>query len=167
MLRHCVQENTAHHAQQMRVSAYACARTLALARAHAHRHILITRAKFFSAGIRVINERWFACTLRVRAHAVFLHGTMCALRSCLSIYLSNLFVHVFICFACTLRCDGFYLLCAHAVFLSGTNNAPRTMFVICVYLARTTTSKSIYSTRTLFFSTRVRVTMCVPHALCL
>ncbi len=154
MLRHCVQET--HHAQQMRVSAYARARTCT------HIHTLINRAQFFSTGIHVINERWFACTLRVHAHAVFLHGTMCALRSCLSIYRIYLY-----CFACTLRCDGFYLLCAHAVFLSGTNNAPRTMFVICVYLARTTTSISIYSTRTLFFSTRVRVTMCVPHALCL
>ena len=99
-MRHCVQET--HHAQQMRVSAYARARTVARARARTHRHTLINRAQFFSTGIHVINERWFACTLRVHAHAVFLHGTMCALRSCLSIYLSIEFI-----------CTCFYLFCVY------------------------------------------------------
>ena len=160
MLRHCVQENTAHHAQQMRVSAYARARTLA--RARTHRHTLINRAQFFSTGIHVINERWFACTLRVHAHAVFLHGTMCALRSCLSIY--RIYLYMFLS-VLRVRCAATVsIYCARTLFFSTGQTMRR---ALCSYLARTTTSISIYSTRTLFFSTRVRVTMCVPHALCL
>ncbi len=139
-MRHCVQENTAHHAQQMRVSAYARARTLALARAHAHRHI--TRANLCGDMV---------CMYVTRARCF---SPM--LRSCLSIYRIYWF---FIWFA--LRCDGLRTL----FFSAGTHaRAMRRALCSCLRVprARATASNSIYSA--LFFSARARGTMRVPYA---
>ena len=164
MLRHCVQENTVHHTQQMRVSADARARTLASARTNIH--LSIARSFSLRGYALLMNVG-----LRVRyafARMLFFSTGRCA--RCVHVYLSIEFI-----------CTCFYLVCVYVAlrrFLfivrarcfsqrdTRACNAPRTMFVFCVYLARTTTSKSIYSARTLFFSTRARGTMCVPHALC-
>ena len=160
MLRHCVQET--HHAQQMRVSAYARARTVARARVRTDIHLSIARsfslrgyALLMNVGLRVR----YACT-----RMLFFSTGRCA--RCVHVYLSiyRIYLYMFLS-VLRVRCAATVsIYCARTLFFSAGQTMRR---ALCSYLARTTTSISIYSTRTLFFSTRVRVTMCVPHALCL
>ena len=135
MLRHCVQENTVHHTQQMRVSADARARTLASARTNIH--LSIARSFSLRGYALLMNVG-----LRVRyafARMLFFSTGRCA--RCVHVYLSIEFI-----------CTCFYLVCVYVAlrrFLfivrarcfsqrdTRACNAPRTMFAfLCTSRAR-------------------------------